>query len=446
MGNSEVGHLNLGAGAVVTQDLTRIDEAVARRHARRERRAARRADAARRACTSSGSSPTAACTRASTHLRGADRAWRAELGVPDVVVHAFTDGRDTSPTGGERLPRATSRSGATRPGNARVGTVIGRYFAMDRDKRWDRMQQAYDLLVHGHGRAPRRRRAARRHAPPTTRERDRRVHHRDDGRRPRRAIRPGDSVIAFNFRPDRMREITRALADPAFTDVDRGGGAGRRALRHADRVRRGLAVPGRLPARRGRAITLPQRHRGERRAPAARRRDREVPARDVLLRRRRGGARARASAASSCPSPRDVPTYDFKPEMSAREAADAFVGAWREDAPRVRRSSTSPTPTWSATRASSRRRSRRSRPSTPASGDVVAAVQETGGALLVTADHGNADQMLEDDGSPEHRALAEPGAVRRHRSRARRSTRRGHPRRRRADDRSRCSASSSRPR
>ena len=117
---------------------------------------------------------------------------------------------------------------------------------MDRDKRWDRTQQAYDLLVHG------------------TAE-----HHADSGRAAAAAayerdetdefitattvgdeatIRPGDSVIAFNFRPDRMREITQALADPASRDVDRGGAEPVERYATLDRVRGGLAVSGRLPA------------------------------------------------------------------------------------------------------------------------------------------------------------------------------------------------------
>jgi 2,3-bisphosphoglycerate-independent phosphoglycerate mutase len=90
------------------------------------------------------------------------------------------------------------------------------------------------------------------------------------------------------------------------------------------------------------------------RPPAPRRRDGEVPARDVLLQRRGGGARTTGERRELVPSPRDVPTYDHKPEMSAREAAAAFVAAWREDAPRFAIINFA-NPTWSATRASSRR-------------------------------------------------------------------------------------------
>ena len=100
--------------------------------------------------------------------------------------------------------------------------MIGRYFAMDRDKRWDRVQKAYDLLVHGKAEhhVDTRRGGGRRR--PTSAAR------RTSSSRPtivgeEARIRPGDSVIAFNFRPDRMREITLALCDPAFAEIDRGG-------------------------------------------------------------------------------------------------------------------------------------------------------------------------------------------------------------------------------
>ena len=147
----------------------------------------------------------------------------------DLVVHAFTDGRDTLPHSGAGFLRQVEEWTASvcEQGEAggfsaaRVGSVIGRYYAMDRDKRWDRIKLAYDLLVHGR---------AEHHAE-TAVEAVQAAYERgetDEFIKPapsarRRRIRPGDSVIAFNFRPDRMRELTRALADPAFTDVDRGG-------------------------------------------------------------------------------------------------------------------------------------------------------------------------------------------------------------------------------
>ena len=193
------------------QDLTRIDLAVQDGRARRQRGPAgnlhrRRARA-----------PDRARLRRRHPLRlepprRADLARARELDVRDLVLHAFTDGRDTLPHSGAGFLAqiaATMRAA----GAGRIGTVVGRYYAMDRDKRWDRVQLAYDMLVHGRaehtamtGEAGCARRLRAR--------RDRRVHHpgarRRGGADPTRAT----AVFAFNFRPDRMREITRALADP----------------------------------------------------------------------------------------------------------------------------------------------------------------------------------------------------------------------------------------
>ena len=109
----------------------------------------------------------------------------------------------------------------------RVGSVVGRFYAMDRDNRWDRVQHAYDLLVHGA------RRTTRADAAGAVRgrlraRRDRRVHRADAGRRATAPIRAGRRVFCFNFRPDRMREIMRALADPAFDRVRPGRAAAER--------------------------------------------------------------------------------------------------------------------------------------------------------------------------------------------------------------------------
>ena len=133
-------------------------------------------------------------------------------GAEDVIVHAFTDGRDTLPhAGAGYLAQLDATDGA------RVGSIIGRYWAMDRDRRWDRTQRAYDLLVHA--RAP--------HSATDGEEAVRTAYERgetDEFVEPTlvgadAAIRPGDSVIAFNFRPDRMRQITRALAEPGFGEM-----------------------------------------------------------------------------------------------------------------------------------------------------------------------------------------------------------------------------------
>src|ERR671920_1098317 len=151
MGNSEVGHLNLGAGAIVKQDLARIDDAVADGSFFDN-------EALLAACERARQSP-----RGRLHLLGlvsdggVHSGWEhieaaielaSQEGVPDVVFHAFTDGRDTLPHGGREYVAELERWLRQA---ARVGTVGGRYYAMDRDTRWERTKLAYDALVHAQG-------------------------------------------------------------------------------------------------------------------------------------------------------------------------------------------------------------------------------------------------------------------------------------------------------
>ncbi|MGH2904252.1 MAG: 2,3-bisphosphoglycerate-independent phosphoglycerate mutase, partial [Solirubrobacteraceae bacterium] len=243
MGNSEVGHLNLGAGSVVRQDLVRINDAIADgAFAANPVLRAALSGLGRvhliglvsdggvhsslehlRALIACASDPSVSGLSVSGQAEGGAAA--GEGGHRDVIVHAFTDGRDTLPHAGAGfLAQLDATEGA------RVGSVVGRYWAMDRDRRWDRVQRAYELLVHGRGggdggRAP--------YHAATGEEAVRAAYERgetdefveptlvggEDAR-----IRPGDSVIAFNFRPDRMRELTRALAEPGFAEFDRDGG------------------------------------------------------------------------------------------------------------------------------------------------------------------------------------------------------------------------------
>ena len=148
MGNSEVGHLNLGAGAIVKQDLARIDEAVQTGAlAANETLRAALADAPRVHLI--GLASDGGVHSSDRHLKALIQI-AAEAGVEDLVVHAFTDGRDVDPhQAGDFL--ATVEDWTREAGAGRIGTVIGRYFAMDRDRRWDRVQRAYDLLAHGRG-------------------------------------------------------------------------------------------------------------------------------------------------------------------------------------------------------------------------------------------------------------------------------------------------------
>ena len=218
--------------------------------------------------------------------------------MPDLVVHAFTDGRDTLPDCRRGLPRA--RRGLVRD----AGNAARSAASSGATSRWT----ATALGAHAARLRPARPRprpsttptpARRPCAPPTSATRPTSSSPPRPSAR-RRGSGPGDSVIAFNFRPDRMRQITQALAD---------AGLRRGRPRRRPRVERYATLteyeedwpyPVAFPPERP-TITLPSVIADARRAPAARRRDGEVPARDVLLRRRRGGPVRRASGASSCP-------------------------------------------------------------------------------------------------------------------------------------------------
>src|SRR5437588_9669152 len=149
MGNSEVGHLNLGAGRIVYQDLTRINKAIAEGELKRNRVAQETFAAARRHCLHLlGLVSDGGVHSHYEHLVALANAAR-EAGVTEIFVHAFTDGRDTSPTGGAGYLKTCEKE--LQKSGAQIVTVIGRYFAMDRDRRWDRTKKAWDAIVLGRG-------------------------------------------------------------------------------------------------------------------------------------------------------------------------------------------------------------------------------------------------------------------------------------------------------
>jgi 2,3-bisphosphoglycerate-independent phosphoglycerate mutase len=393
MGNSEVGHLNLGAGAVVVQDLTRIDDAVAAGELERNEVLRDLFGSAPRVHLL-GLVSDGGVHSGWSHLE-ALVALGAKLGVEDLVVHAFTDGRDTLPHSGAGFLE-TVEGWCAAAGNARVGSVVGRYYAMDRDSRWERTQLAYDLLVHGRAE----------HRADSGAEAVRAAYERDEtdefvtptlvGEEGR--IRPAqDAVFAFNFRPDRMRQITRALAEPGFDEVARGGEP--RVVRYATMTEyeEGWPYPVAFPPQRP-AVTLAS-VLAERGIPQLHVAETEKYAHVTYF--FNGGEETpyESEERELIPSPRDVPTYDKKPEMSAAEVAEAFAGHWREDEPgfgivnfanpdMVGHTGVIPAAVAAVETVDA------------ALAVVAQAVEESGGVCLVTADHGNCDHMLEPDGSP----------------------------------------------
>jgi 2,3-bisphosphoglycerate-independent phosphoglycerate mutase len=393
MGNSEVGHLNLGAGAVVKQDLLRIDEAIAD-GSFFENQALRDACGAARASRRGRMHAIGLVSDGGIHS-----GWEhieavielaAQEGITDLVLHALTDGRDTSPTSGagylEEVQRWLRQAG-------RIGTVMGRYWGMDRDRRWDRTKRAYDAIVHA--------RAPREDDPVAAVKGSYEREATDEFIEPvvigdYDGVAPDEPILMINFRPDRMRQLTRALGEPDFDEFDRSGGPMLQVTTMTE-YRHGWPYPVAFaPAEPETTIAEVIAERGDRQLHVA---ETEKYAHVTYF--FNGGREEEwdGEERDLVDSPRDVPTYDEKPQMSAAAAASAFTEHWRADGYRfgivnfANPDMVGHTGVIPAAVAAVEEVDRRL-------AEVVAAVHEQGGACIVTADHGNCEQMLEPDGSP----------------------------------------------
>ena len=213
MGNSEVGHLNIGAGRVVYQELARINKAVRELELHQNPVLLETLGYARdngKALHLFGLVSDGGVHSHSAHLIALCQI-AAENGLEKVFIHAFTDGRDTDPKSGLGFVREVLEQVA--PTGARLASVIGRYYAMDRDKRWERTKLAYDLLVHGKGEASNNalQTIEARYAAGETDEFLQPIVCVDGQGQPLASIAEGDAVICFNFRTDRPRQITTVL-------------------------------------------------------------------------------------------------------------------------------------------------------------------------------------------------------------------------------------------
>lgn len=227
MGNSEVGHLNLGAGRVVMQDLVRISAAIADGSFFRNPAlvaACRQAKAPGRTLHLLGLIGSGGVHAIDTHLLAVIELARREE-VPRVAIHAFTDGRDTLPRSGlgymEELLRKIGETSESSSTIVRIASVSGRYYVMDRDRRWERTELAYRAIVNGTGPSATDPLEAIKAAYEAgiTDEFIRPVVIVENGA-PVAPMRDDDSVICFNYRSDRMRQIVRALIDPGFDGFD----------------------------------------------------------------------------------------------------------------------------------------------------------------------------------------------------------------------------------
>lgn len=399
MGNSEVGHLNIGAGRVVFQELTRINRAC------RDGSIAVNPEIV-------AAFETAKKPGAALHLMGllsdggvhssnehlyalVDAAVAA--GVPRVMVHCFTDGRDVPPASGaaymaelvDYLERAASKAPDGAPCEISIASVEGRYYAMDRDNRWERVERAYDAVVCAE--------PFRDLAAVTAMEASYASEVTDEFVEPvaldPRGMRDGDAVIFFNFRPDRAREITRALTDPDFAGFARKAWPSVHFVcltEYDPEIPAAVAFPKEFPENVLADVLadagLTQYHIAET----------EKYAHVTFF--LNGGREAEKAGESRCliASPK-VATYDLQPEMSEPEVADTLVAAIDADEADVyivnfaNCDMVGHTGVVDAARAAVEAVD-------AGVGKVLSAIKRKGGVALVTADHGNADKMIAEDG------------------------------------------------
>jgi 2,3-bisphosphoglycerate-independent phosphoglycerate mutase len=373
MGNSEVGHLTIGSGRVLFQDLIRVNNAI-ENGSFFENVALRGAFERGERVHLLGLVSHGGVHSHIDHLRALLR-----FAPEKTWIHAITDGRDVS-------PHSAVEDLADLPTD-RIATVSGRYYAMDRDQRWERTQRAFDAIVLGRGEQARDPVAAVRasYARGIT---DEFIEPVVLEGRPR--LDPArDSALFYNFRPDRARQLTLKLIE-AGADITT-----------MTRYRADLDVP----------VAFPEQNVRETLAEVLS--EHEVRQLHVAETEKyahvtyffNGGREAEWAGETRIlvPSPRDVPSYDHKPEMSAREVTARLVGELDRDGygfvvvnlanPDMVGHTGSIPATVKAVETADE-----------CLGAIVAAVEREGGVALVTADHGNAEKMLEDDGISPHTA------------------------------------------
>ena len=403
MGNSEVGHTNMGAGRIVYQDLTRIDKAIGDGELARNPAL----DASFSRCKDGSHALHLIGLLSDGGVHSHQRHLYALLDlaaarrIPRIFVHVITDGRDASPTGSRRY--ISQLEDVLRRTGGKVATVVGRYYAMDRDKRWDRTKLAYDAFVKGM--APSTSQSALRavqgsHADGVTDEFIKPVVIVDAANVPVGTIRDGDSVLFFNFRADRARQITRALALDDFDGFERPADRPKVHYTTMTVYDRTFTFP---------AVFEPQSLSGN--------------FADVLEASERGNLRlaetekyAHVTYFFNCgreepyrgedrilvPSQR-VATYDLMPQMSAPGIADVLVADVQRRTHDVvicnfaNADMVGHTGNLDATIAAVQTLDE-------CMGRILKALENADGTAIITADHGNAEQMWDDELKAPHTA------------------------------------------
>ena len=393
MGNSEVGHTNIGAGRVVFQDLPRITKAIADGDFFTNEAYVAAMDDCKAKGTALHIMGLMSDGGVHSHI---DHIFAAldmakQRGLSKVYVHAFLDGRDVPPSSGKDfVARLQEKCQAL--GNAHIGVISGRYYAMDRDKRWERLQKAYDALVMGE--------APFEADPVAAVQKSYDAEVTDEFVVPvlcckEAVISENDSVIFMNFRPDRAREITRALVDPDFTDLERKKGYF--PLHFVCTTEYDATMPNVTVAFPKQKLTnIFGEYISNLGLTQLRIAETEKYAHVTFF--FNGGVEQTFPGEDRVliPSP-SVPTYDLKPDMSAKEVTDACVERIESGNYDViilnfaNCDMVGHTGVYEAARLAVETVDE-------CVNRVVEATCKMGGISLITADHGNADRMLEDDG------------------------------------------------
>lgn len=397
MGNSEVGHMNIGAGRVVYQDLVRINKAVEERELDENpvlTAAFQEARAGNKSVHFIGLLSDGGVHSHIDHLKGLVSIANRK-GIKNLFIHAFMDGRDTDPRSGlgflkdllEHLKRNTGR----------LASIVGRYYAMDRDKRWERVKLAYDLLVNAKGEMASDPVAAVQSSydAGVTDEFIRPVSITDEKGQPVGMIREGDVVLCFNFRTDRGREITQVLTQQDFPDY----GMKKLNLHYITLTNydesfqnvRTIFDKDNLEKTLGEVVA----DAGKKQIRIAE--TEKYPHVTFFF----SGGRETVFEGESrilCPSPK-VATYDLQPEMSAEDIKDKIIPELRaKSADFICLNFANPdmvghTGVFEAAVKACETVDRCAQ-------QVTEAALANGYATIIIADHGNADMMINDDGSP----------------------------------------------
>ena len=395
MGNSEVGHTNMGAGRIVYQELTRITKTIKEDKLKENEAIVNAMDKALTNGTAlhlMGLLSNGGVHSHIEHLYGILELAKKK-GLEKVYIHCFLDGRDVPPTSAadfvEELMKKTEEIGV-----GKISTVMGRYYAMDRDNRWERVEKAYAAMVYGEG--------VKAECPVCAVKNSYKEEVTDEFVVPAvieggAQIQPNDSVIFFNFRPDRAREITRTLVDDDFTGFERRNG--RFPVNFVCMTQYDATMPNVEVAFKPQSLknTLGE-YISNQGMAQLRIAETEKYAHVTFF--FNGGVEKQYEGEDRIlvKSP-SVATYDLQPEMSAYEVTDKLVPAIKSgkydmiilnfaNCDMVGHTGVFEAAVKAVEAVDD------------CVGKVVTAIQEMGGVALITADHGNADKMVDADGSP----------------------------------------------